>query len=542
MSKLIASSIISNNLEFDVDLSNSNSKLGLPVGPTTNRPAEANEGYIRYNSDFKAVEYYDGTTWQGIQPVNDYDEIAKAGLGLNLDASSLKSYPGTGNRWHDLTNHNRYCDASGAFYTSSDSGVFNFDGADDHLTGRLDYDTTINPNFTVEAWIYGDSWTDTSSYQSIMNRTDGTSANHDFSCFIQTSSQGNPGRMASWIFNSGGTNIVHDSGAAGENLVLQTGVWNHCVWVFVDGVGYTYYLNGGPGYTHNTGTTRRKTTSDPYTIGRWVNGNYAFDGKMSNIKFYDRALNPKEVWKNYAAVAPRFGITPIPSIITSGLVAHYDAADYRSYPRSGTVWYDLTGNGNDVIMDASLVPTFEDNLYFRVNNGANFEKTDANIELSNITMIAWYKNITLNTTAPRVLELFKTGSQVSNSHALAPDLDGTLRAWVESGDSTSGSRIASADDSTQYPLNEWIMFAYTYDGSIGRIYVDGKQTATAGGSSTVLDDINVITIGAISDQNTYQHGNYYMHADISVVMVYTRALAAEEIEQNYKAYLSRYQT
>ena len=229
-----------------------------------------------------------------------------------------------------------------------------------------------------------------------------------------------------------------------------------------------------------------------------------------------------------------------PRIVTDGLVLCLDAGNTKSYPGSGNTWYDLSGNGNHVTMDATLVPIFENNSYFRVNNGANFEKTDANIELTNITMIAWYKNITFNTPTPRVLELHKTGSIISNSHALAPDPDGTLRAWVEGGDSTSGNRIASADDATQYPLNEWIMFAYTYDGSIGRIYVNGQQTATASGSSTQLDDINIITIGAISDVNTYQHSDYYMNAQISQISIYNKGLTAAEVQQNYNATRSRY--
>ena len=36
-----------------------------------------------------------------------------------------------------------------------------------------------------------------------------------------------------------------------------------------------------------------------------------------------------------------------PSIVTSGLVLDLDAANPRSYPGSGSVWYDVSGNGNN---------------------------------------------------------------------------------------------------------------------------------------------------------------------------------------------------
>ena len=228
-------------------------------------------------------------------------------------------------------------------------------------------------------------------------------------------------------------------------------------------------------------------------------------------------------------------------VVKAGLVLHLDPANKDSYPGNGNVWYDISGNGNNVTMDSSLVPTFEQNSVFRVNNGANFETTSANISLNQITMIAWYKAITRGGGfSTRVLETHKTSATISHSHALAPDGDGTLRAWVESGNDLNYSRISSTDATEVYPLNEWIMMAYTHDGSNGRLYVNGTNTLTVAGSASVLDDINVITIGAISDINTYQHNQYYMDAEISTVMIYTRALSTAEINQNFNALRGRF--
>ena len=35
-----------------------------------------------------------------------------------------------------------------------------------------------------------------------------------------------------------------------------------------------------------------------------------------------------------------------PHIVTDGLVLSLDAANTKSYPGSGTTWYDLSGNAN----------------------------------------------------------------------------------------------------------------------------------------------------------------------------------------------------
>jgi hypothetical protein len=41
------------------------------------------------------------------------------------------------------------------------------------------------------------------------------------------------------------------------------------------------------------------------------------------------------------------GLGHNPKIATDGLVLCLDAANQKSYPGSGTVWGDLSGNGND---------------------------------------------------------------------------------------------------------------------------------------------------------------------------------------------------
>ena len=51
------------------------------------------------------------------------------------------------------------------------------------------------------------------------------------------------------------------------------------------------------------------------------------------------------------------GVKYSPKIVTDGLVLALDAANQRSYPGSGTVWNDLSGNGNDGTLTNG--PTFD---------------------------------------------------------------------------------------------------------------------------------------------------------------------------------------
>ena len=42
-------------------------------------------------------------------------------------------------------------------------------------------------------------------------------------------------------------------------------------------------------------------------------------------------------------------------VVTNGLVLHVDANDGNSYSGNGNTWTDLTGNGNNIILNG---PTF----------------------------------------------------------------------------------------------------------------------------------------------------------------------------------------
>lgn len=50
-----------------------------------------------------------------------------------------------------------------------------------------------------------------------------------------------------------------------------------------------------------------------------------------------------------------------PKIITDGLLLYLDAANEKSYPGSGTIWNDLSGNGNNGDLINNVVYDTENN-------------------------------------------------------------------------------------------------------------------------------------------------------------------------------------
>jgi len=223
------------------------------------------------------------------------------------------------------------------------------------------------------------------------------------------------------------------------------------------------------------------------------------------------------------------GILAGPDIVTNGLVGLWDAGNIDSYPGSGSVMYDLVGP-NHLTNDGA---TYNSNGYFYVIGGDNLDCQTANISISTaITLTCWWRETGVGTGSPRVLELLETGSIASYGHALAPGGDGTLRAWLDDGGSAT-SRKGDLSDATVWPDDVWYYMVMTYDSPNSVLYMNGEVADTGSGSSADLDDINIITLGAISDVNTYTHSQHCFQGDIAMASIYNRALTAKEVLYNY---------
>ena len=79
---------------------------------------------------------------------------------------------------------------------------------------------------------------------------------------------------------------------------------------------------------------------------------------------------------------------PIPN--TNGMVLHLDAGNTKSYPGSGTTWYDLSGNSNDLTINASAFnssgPKYMD---FNGSYGIAKRSPDTTYYNCDMTVITW---------------------------------------------------------------------------------------------------------------------------------------------------------
>jgi hypothetical protein len=100
--------------------------------------------------------------------------------------------------------------------------------------------------------------------------------------------------------------------------------------------------------------------------------------------------------------------------------------------------------------------------------------------------------------------------------------------------STSVTADSNVNSSYSHGLNTWDHVVGTYDGATQRIYVDGALRASTSLTGTINTSSNDALVGS------YNYGDYCLTGNIGAVRVYSRALSAAEIAQNYEAQKSKF--
>ena len=221
------------------------------------------------------------------------------GLVLCLDAGNTKSYPGTGTTWTDISrngNDGSLVNMDGANLDSANGGSLTFDGSNEYV----DADTLTafgdNDPITVEAWINADSLTNL--YQVIA--TVKANTNH-----WQLSYSGDP--TYNLFFTFTGNQII------GTSTLPPTGKWHHIVVTYNGGSKtdissykiYSSALQQNISLKGISGAANNKTIIGFRDGGQ---GSNYFDGKIAQVKIYNKVLTQEEVQQNFNVTRDRFGV------------------------------------------------------------------------------------------------------------------------------------------------------------------------------------------------------------------------------------------
>ena len=214
--------------------------------------------------------------------------IVTSGLRVYLDAANVKSYPGSGTTWFDISgNGNNGTLTNGPTFSSSNQGSIVFDGTDDIVTTSL----SATLSFTWSVWFKTNVLA--SGYRNIISVPTGA-----YMLMLLDISTNNMGFWSSDGMNGGSLGV--DS--------LSTNTWYNAVLVREgDGIsgGYKAYLNSVFKGSANTSTW---TIANTISLGGRTDTNQYLKGNIALVQIYNTALTAAQVLQNYNALRGRFGL------------------------------------------------------------------------------------------------------------------------------------------------------------------------------------------------------------------------------------------
>ena len=220
--------------------------------------------------------------------------IVTDGLVFSIDAGSPRSYPGTGTTVNSLIGSNSGSLINGTGYSSSNGGVFTFDGNDDRIN---DFSENIQPaNISIEYW---KNWTTVSDDWLIGNQTSNPSNNNN----------GWYSRIDSPSYNfiaRFGVGSTSRSLSYTSAVVLNE--WTHVVTSFNSSEGAKLYWNSELASTNTNGGTLSYANVLGLEIGGANDGSRDTPGPVGPVRIYNKALTADEVSQNYNAQKSRFGL------------------------------------------------------------------------------------------------------------------------------------------------------------------------------------------------------------------------------------------
>jgi hypothetical protein len=224
--------------------------------------------------------------------------IVNDGLVLCLDAANIKSYPGTGTDWSDLSSTRLIGEGvnSPVFNTTGNISSFEFNGLTNSRLFRIQNNTQLDTQTpSVEVWIKTNN-----TNQNGFWFEKGT-VNTQYSLFQE-------GTTIRWRANlgSGFVNLA----SATTATYMNTNDWYQVVGTFVSGNAKLYVNNLEAGSGTSTGTIA--TNAGGCSMG--VHGGYSggrgywYNGNIAIVRVYNRTLSSAEIQQNFNALRGRFGI------------------------------------------------------------------------------------------------------------------------------------------------------------------------------------------------------------------------------------------
>ena len=219
----------------------------------------------------------------------------------------------------------------------------------------------------------------------------------------------------------------------------------------------------------------------------------------------------------------KVGLTSDFGIVTGGLLAHYDAGNYDS--RGTSTWTDLSDSGNNgTVSGASL----GNNFYYDFNGSSNYIDTPITNRTTTTSFCIWFNADTLHNC--QILSSARTNatSYAEFPFSIALGSPGTVGANFSQGNNYS----INASVTSTYTATTWTHIAVVYQASTSvAIYKNGILADSTSIAFSVSQNNRVYRIGS----SHYYNSSQYFDGKVGQVQIYSNALSAAEVLQNYNA-------
>ena len=294
--------------------------------------------------------------------------------------------------------------------------------------------------------------------------------------------------------------------------LLDADRWYHIV-VTYDGTEGALYVDG---QALRRGTVDWPVDPQQGYIGRW--GADYWRGELDDARIYDRALSAGEVAELYHAGLSAEAVTPeeaeIVPVHLPAPLAYYSFDQGTTDDESGN-GFDGTNLGAQPLTEGRFgaAMSFADEAYIELAQGDQFPAGRAPR-----TMMVWTRLSQLRSFGNFAISYGQSNrygagryNQISSAFAAA---------YVGS---SSASRIVRY---RTYADGEWVHLAMTYDGEVGRLFIDGREIEAVTADWSVTP--GSAAIGRLINTSQYWQG------DLDEVRVYNQALDPEQIDRLFR--------
>lgn len=423
------------------------------------------------------------------------------------------SYNFNTNRVTDKTPYENHGTNNGATFTTDRMGQTNgsmsFDGSNDYVEISNPDLLDVTSSYSVSTWLKGPS--EFEGYDAIFWR--GTDPDvSDIEIYVQ--------------LNTDDLIVAHNRNNAGTFDFVgfadpPENEWFHLVVTYSGNTVTAYYNGVSQSVTQQSASGFQDpvvTTNYVARIGGYDPSGYGpawWDGSISDVRIYDRALSEDEIKSLYDSYRPKAGS----GSLVKGLVL--DMPLKLRYTKSSTILTDRTPYSNDGVLTGATVGA-DYTSFDGVNDYVNLSD-DSDLEgMSELAISLWIQTDESRTNRAMVAKHW-TGA---TSYVIRMDF--TTAGLINFRTKTSG--VVDTNSVSYINDSQWHHVVGNYNGSHQMLYFDSVLESITTQTGTIQDSEEEFCIGAfctgVSDANHFE-GN------ITNVKVYTRALSSSEIKLLY---------